>query len=184
MSDLKFSVVRYGNVMGSRGSVIPFFKNILDNSKKPFPITDEKMTRFNITLDQSVETVLFALRDQMGGEIFVPKLESYKITDICKALDNKRKIKNIGIRAGEKINEEMITVHDGINTFDIGKYYMILPSRKEQQNKILKYFKKKYKIKRMNSNFSYNSGNNKNFLTIKKLKDMISNFKVENKKDN
>ena len=104
MSDLKFSVVRYGNVMGSRGSVIPFFKNILDNSKKPFLLLTKKMTRFNITLDQSVETVLFALEIRWV-ENFVPKLESYKITDICKALDNKRKIKNIGIRAGEKINE-------------------------------------------------------------------------------
>ena len=180
MSDFKFSVVRYGNVMGSRGSVIPFFKNILENSKKPFPITDERMTRFNISLNQSVETVLFALKDQMGGEIFVPKLHSYKITDICKALDNKRKIKIIGIRAGEKIDEEMITIHDGANTFDIGEYYMILPSRQEQQNKILRYFRK-YKIKKMGSNFSYNSGNNQKFLTIKQLKKTLINFKGDKK---
>ena len=173
LSDYKFSVVRYGNVMSSRGSVIPFFKNILKNVKKPFPVTDKRMTRFNISLDQSVETVLFAIKSQIGGEIFVPKLPTYKIIDICQALDKNRKIKIIGIREGEKIHEEMITIHDGLNTYDIGKYYVILPSNRKIHNKILNIFKKKFDLKKMNKNFSYNSGNNNKFLTIKELKKII-----------
>lgn len=173
VSKFKFSVVRYGNVMGSRGSVIPFFQNITKTSGKYFPVTDPDMTRFNITLDESIQTVLFALKNQQGGEIFVPKLFSYRITDICKALDEKKEVKIIGIRAGEKIHEEMITVHDGINTIDIGKYFIIMPSRNYQQKKILNYFNKNYKLKKMKSNFSYNSGNNKNFLSKNDLKKLI-----------
>ena len=175
VSKFKFSVVRYGNVMGSRGSVIPFFQNIIKTSNKSFPVTDPEMTRFNITLDESIQTVLFALKNQQGGEIFVPKLFSYCVTDICKALDEKRKLKIIGIRAGEKIHEEMITVHDGVNTIDIGKYFIIMPSRNYQQKKILNYFKKNYKVKKMKNNFSYNSGNNKKFLSKNDLKKLIIN---------
>ena len=133
------------------------------------------MTRFNITLDQSIDTVLFALKTQQGGEIFVPKLPSYKIPDICKAIDSKKRVKIIGIRPGEKIHEEMISYNDGFNTIDIGKYYLIMPSRKFQQNKILRYFEKKYNTKKMRNGFSYNSGNNKNFLSPSDLKKLISN---------
>ena len=175
VSKFKFSVVRYGNVMGSRGSVIPFFQNIVKTSNKPFPVTDPEMTRFNITLEESIQTVLFALKNQQGGEIFVPKLFSYRVIDICKALDEKRELKIIGIRAGEKIHEEMITVHDGINTIDIGKFFIIMPSRNYQQKKILNYFNKNYKIKKMKNNFSYNSGNNKKFLSKNDLKQLIIN---------
>ena len=175
ISNFSFSVVRYGNVMGSRGSVIPFFQKIAKSSNKPFPITDKKMTRFNITLDQSIDTVLFALKMQQGGEIFVPKLPSYKIPDICKAIDAKKKVKVVGIRPGEKINEEMISYNDGFNTIDIGRYYIIMPSRKYQQNKILRYFKKKNNVKKVKNGFSYNSGNNKKFLSSSDLKKLISN---------
>ena len=172
-----FSVVRYGNVMGSRGSVIPTFLDIYNSNvnKKVFPITDERMTRFNITLDESVKTVLFALNNQQGGEIFVPKQKSYKITDVCKAIDKNRKFKIIGIRPGEKIDEEMISVHDGNNSVDIGNYYLILPTNEEHTARILKYYKKKFRVKKMNKNFSYNSKNNNDYLSVKDLKKLIFN---------
>ncbi len=177
ISNYNFSVVRYGNVMGSRGSVIPTFLKIFnyDKNKKVFPITDERMTRFNITLDESIETVLFALKNQKGGEIFVPKQKSYKITDVCKAIDKNRKIKIIGIRPGEKIDEEMISIHDGINSVDIGNYYLILPVNKEHSARILKHYKNKFKIKKLSKNFSYNSKNNNKYLSVKDLKKLIFN---------
>ena len=177
ISNYNFSVVRYGNVMGSRGSVIPTFLKIFNynKNKKVFPITDERMTRFNITLDESIETVLFALKNQQGGEIFVPKQKSYKITDVCKAIDKNRKIKIIGIRPGEKIDEEMISIHDGINSVDIGGYYLILSANKEHSSRILKHYKKKFKIKNLSKNFSYNSKNNNKYLSVKDLKKLIFN---------
>ena len=177
ISNYNFSVVRYGNVMGSRGSVIPTFLKIFNynKNKKVFPITDERMTRFNITLDESIETVLFALKNQQGGEIFVPKQKSYKITDVCKAIDKNRKIKIIGIRPGEKIDEEMISIHDGINSVDIGGYYLILSANKEHSSRILKHYKKKFKIKNLSKNFSYNSKNNNKYLSVKDLKNLIFN---------
>tara|TARA_Y100000816_G_scaffold104677_1_gene72960 strand:+ start:5006 stop:6031 length:1026 start_codon:yes stop_codon:yes gene_type:complete len=180
ISNFNFSVVRYGNVMGSRGSVIPTFLNILNSgkNKKIFPITDERMTRFNITLEESIETVLFALKNQQGGEIFVPKQKSYKITDVCKSIDKNIKIKIIGIRPGEKIDEEMISIHDGINSVDIGNFYLILPMNKEHSARVLKYYKKKFKIKKLNKNFSYNSKNNNKFLSVKDLKKLIFNKKL------
>ena len=174
ISKYKFSVVRYGNVMGSRGSVIPFFQNITKSPKQPFPVTDKKMTRFNITLDQSIHAVLFAIKNQQGGEVFVPKLFSYRVVDICKALDKSRKLKFIGIRPGEKVHEEMITVHDGLNTIDAGKFYIIMPSNSLQQKKILNFFKKNFKAKKMSNNFSYNSGNNNRFLSNEVLKKLIA----------
>ncbi len=177
INNYNFSVVRYGNVMGSRGSVIPTFLDIYNSNinKKVFPITDERMTRFNITLDESVKTVLFALNNQQGGEIFVPKQKSYKITDVCKAIDKNRKFKIIGIRPGEKIDEEMISLHDGNNSVDIGNYYLILPTIEEQTIRILKYYKKKFKVKKMNKNFSYNSKNNNDYLSVTDLKKLIFN---------
>jgi len=177
ISNYNFSVVRYGNVMGSRGSVIPTFLDIYNSNvnKKVFPITDERMTRFNITLDESVKTVLFALNNQQGGEIFVPKQKSYKITDVCKAIDKNRKFKIIGIRPGEKIDEEMISVHDGNNSVDIGNYYLILPTNEEHTTRILKHYKKKFRVKKMNKNFSYNSKNNNDYLSVKDLKKLIFN---------
>ena len=123
--DLRFSVVRYGNVMGSRGSVIPFF---LQEAKKGIiPVTHKDMTRFNISLKEGVEMVLWAIENAMGGEIFVPKIPSYSIETVAKAIAPNAEIKYVGIRPGEKLHEEMITTSDSYNTIDIGDYYAILP---------------------------------------------------------
>ena len=169
--DIKFSVVRYGNVMGSRGSVIPFFKN----KKKTgvLPITDKRMTRFNITLQDGVDFVLQSLDKMWGGEIFVPKIPSYKIFDVAKAISSDAKHKIVGIRPGEKLHEEMITATDSLNTLEFDKYFVILPSaplwdiekfKKESNSSIGKF---------CDFGMSYNSGTNKHFLTIKELKKLI-----------
>src|SRR6266581_745323 len=123
---IKFSVVRYGNVMGSRGSVIPFFLN--KKSGGVLPITDERMTRFNISLDDGVKLVLYALENMWGGEIFIPKIPSYRILDVADAIAPDCKKEVIGIRPGEKLHEEMITTTDAINTIEFEKYFVILPS--------------------------------------------------------
>lgn len=157
-----FSVVRYGNVMGSRGSVIPYFKKIQNLGY--LPITDIRMTRFNITMNQSIDLVLSALISSKGGEIFVPKIPSYRITDLAKAINPKCKIKIIGIRPGEKLHEEMITSSDSYSTFHRGKCYIIINPSNEN---IFKYYRKKFR--RVPEGFSYNSGQNQDFLTVKKL---------------
>ncbi len=126
--DIRFSVVRYGNVMGSRGSVIPFFINKRDSGATELPVTDERMTRFNISLQAGVDLVMFAIGHHLGGEIFVPKIPSYHIVDVAKAIAPNLPIREIGIRPGEKLHEEMITMTDALNTIDLGKYYAILPS--------------------------------------------------------
>lgn len=125
---VKFSVVRYGNVMGSRGSVIPFFINKRDNGAKELPITDMRMTRFNISLQAGVDLVLWAIENHLGGEIFIPKIPSYHIKDVATAIAPNLPQVEVGIRPGEKLHEEMITATDALNTIDIGKYYAILPS--------------------------------------------------------
>ena len=168
LKNLSFSVVRYGNVMGSRGSVIPFFKNQAKKGK--LSITDKLMTRFNITLKESVSMVLFALKNSQGGEIFVPKIPSYKITDLAKAICPNCIFEIIGIRQGEKIHEEMITSSDSYSTIDIGKYYVILPANRK---KFINYYSKKYKIKKLTKGFSYNSGSNKDFLNVSDLKKLM-----------
>jgi|TARA_B100002052_G_C15804091_1_gene562625 UDP-N-acetylglucosamine 4,6-dehydratase len=168
LKNLSFSVVRYGNVMGSRGSVIPFFKNQAKKGK--LSITDKLMTRFNITLKESVSMVLFALKNSQGGEIFVPKIPSYKITDLAKAICPNCIFEIIGIRQGEKIHEEMITSSDSYSTIDIGKYYVILPANRK---KFINYYSKKYKIKKLTKGFSYNSGSNKDFLKVSDLKKLM-----------
>jgi UDP-N-acetylglucosamine 4,6-dehydratase len=162
---IKFSIVRYGNVMNSRGSVIPLFKQF--SQKGYFPVTDGNMTRFNITLNQAIDMVLWVLQNSKGGEIFVPKIPSYNILDLTKAINPKNKIKYIGIRPGEKINEEMISTNDSYNTYDLGKYYAILnPSNV----KTLKYYKK---FKKFKKGKSYNSKDNEKFLTVVELKKLI-----------
>jgi len=134
--DIKFSVVRYGNVMGSRGSVIPFFMDKRDSGANELPITDMNMTRFNISLQAGVDLVMFAIDHHLGGEIFVPKIPSYHIIDVANAIAPKLSLVEIGIRPGEKLHEEMITITDALNTIDLGKYYAILPtiSYKHQKN--------------------------------------------------
>lgn len=166
--DLHFSVVRYGNVMGSRGSVVPFF---LDKKKEGvLPITDPEMTRFNISLDDGVEMVLWALEHAVGGEIFVPKIPSYNIVDVATAIAPECEQKIIGIRAGEKLHEEMITTCDSINTVDLGYYFAILPSGGEYD--IDSYCKKTGGVK-VGEGFSYNSGKNTDFLSVDQLKELI-----------
>ena len=168
LKNFNFSVVRYGNVMGSRGSIIPFF---LEKAKTgELPITDLNMTRFNITLKDSVTMVLYAIQNSLGGGILVPKIPSYKIIDIAKAIGPNCKIKLIGIRPGEKIHEELVSSSDSINTIDIGKYYIILPSKNKE---ILKKFSKVNKFKHVKNNFSYSSGTNKKFLKVNELRNLI-----------
>ena len=128
VKDIRFSVVRYGNVMGSRGSVIPFFIQKRDEGAKEIPITDMRMTRFNISLEAGVQLVMFALGHHLGGEIFIPKIPSYHIKDVATAIAPDIPQVEVGIRPGEKLHEEMITTTDALNTIDLGRYYAILPS--------------------------------------------------------
>lgn len=166
--EISFSVVRYGNVMGSNGSVIPFFMEKKKNGT--LPITDPNMTRFNISLDGGVEMVLHALENAWGGELFVPKIPSYHITDIAEAIGPECKKEIIGIRPGEKIHEEMITPSDSFNTYDLGKYYVILPS---VPNWDLNSFIAKFSAKKVPNGFSYNSGDNTEWETVDSLKSLI-----------
>lgn len=166
--DIRFSVVRYGNVMGSNGSVIPFF---IKKRKDGFlPITDPEMTRFNISLQEGVEMVLFSLEHALGGEIFVPKIPSYKILDVAKAVAPDARIEIVGIRPGEKVHEEMITPSDSFTTYDIGKYYAILPQIPAWE---VKDFVKKFKAKLAPSGLHYNSGTNKDWLSVDDIRGLI-----------
>ncbi len=169
-NDIKFSIVRYGNVMGSRGSVIPFF--IKEASKNIIPITDVNMTRFNILLEEGVNMVMWALKNMKGGEIFVPKIPSYRITDLAKAIAENCAIKIIGIRPGEKIHEEMITKSDSFSTIDLGNYYAILPSDLSVHKK---YIKDKVSFTEVKENFSYNSGENTHFLSVEEIRNLLKN---------
>ena len=163
-----FSVVRYGNVMGSNGSVIPFF--IKKKEEGILPITDPNMTRFNISLNEGVEMVLNALENAWGGEILIPKIPSYRITDLANAIGPECEHPVIGIRSGEKIHEEMITSSDSFTTYDLGRYYVILPQHPVWD---LNMYIKKFKAKKVDEGFSYNSGKNKNFLTVDELRMLI-----------
>lgn len=167
--DLKLSVVRYGNVMGSRGSVIPFFMK--KASEGVLPITDDKMTRFNISLDQGVDMVLYALENHWGGEIFVPKIPSYKITDVASAIGPNCDQKIVGIRPGEKLHEEMITETDSYSTLDCGKYYVILPSLNTmwKVDSFIKHFSAEF----VPQGFKYNSGTNDEWVTVEDIRGLI-----------
>ena len=167
--NIKFSVVRYGNVMGSNGSVIPFFIN-KKRKGEVLPITDEKMTRFNISLDGGVDMVLHAMEQAWGGEIFIPKIPSYKITDIAMAIAPELKHKVIGIRPGEKIHEEMITPSDSFFTYDLGEYYVILPQTPKWD---MDEFTSNFGAVRVEEGFSYNSGNNQEWETVESLRELI-----------
>jgi UDP-N-acetylglucosamine 4,6-dehydratase len=167
-SPIKFSVVRYGNVMGSNGSVIPFF--LKKKQDGTLPITDINMTRFNISLQGGVEMVMHALENAWGGEIYVPKIPSYRITDIAEAIAPKAEIKVIGIRPGEKVHEEMITSSDSYLTYDLGKYFVILPSTPKWD--VQKYISTNNAVK-VEEAFSYNSFNNTEWLTVEELRMLI-----------
>ena len=169
--DIKFSVVRYGNVMGSRGSVIPFFKKKKENGI--LPITDTRMTRFNITLQQGVDFVLQCLDKMWGGELFVPKIPSYKILDVAKAIAPDCKHEIVGIRPGEKLHEEMITVTDALNSIEFENYFVILPSKELWD---IDKFRKESNTsvgKMCEFGFSYNSDTNNEFLSVEKIKILI-----------
>lgn len=177
--DIRFSIVRYGNVMGSRGSVIPFF---LDRrASGVLPITSPEMTRFNISLEEGVDMVIWALENAVGGEIFVPKIPSYRILDVAQAIAPNAEHRIIGIRPGEKIHEEMITVSDSFSTIDLGDYFAILPAASDfdAEGYVAQRGGQKVPI-----GFSYNSGSNDRFLTVEEIRTLIRtqvdpNFTVE-----
>jgi len=177
-SDVKFSVVRYGNVMGSRGSIVPFFKQLVAEGSKNLPITDTAMTRFNISLDDGVKLVIFALKHMWGGEIFVPKIPSYRITDIAKAIAPDLDTEIIGIRPGEKIHEDLISETDALNAVEFESHFVITPTISDWSieeyakngplgiGKICKY------------GFRYSSDNNPDFLDIPQLQALTKEYKV------
>ncbi|HEC43941.1 MAG TPA: UDP-N-acetylglucosamine 4,6-dehydratase (inverting) [Bacteroides sp.] len=164
--DLRFSVVRYGNVMGSRGSVIPFFMNQRHNGI--LPVTHKDMTRFNISLEESVEMVEFTIQQAMGGEILVPKIPSYTIETVAEAIAPNCKTEEIGIRPGEKLHEEMITLSDAVHTIEFEKYFAILPSDADKTK-----YMKHYKGKEVNPGFHYSSDNNDRWITVEEMRDLI-----------
>lgn len=166
--DVRFSVVRYGNVMGSRGSVIPFFLGRRDQGS--LPITDGEMTRFNISLDGGVDLVMWALNHAEGGEIFVPKIPSYRVTDVASAVAPSAQQEIIGIRPGEKIHEEMITASDSPNTVDLGDYFAILPPGDPA---VIERYCSRRNARLVPSGFSYDSGTNGHFLSIEEIRVLI-----------
>jgi UDP-N-acetylglucosamine 4,6-dehydratase (inverting) len=171
VNPINFSVVRYGNVMGSNGSVIPFFQSRKSTGK--LPITDPSMTRFNISIEEGVEMVLHALKYSEGGEIFVPKIPSYNIIDLANAICDKCDKPVVGIRPGEKLHEEMISTADSFYTYDLGKYYVILPPN---YNLGMQEFIKRFNAIKVENGFSYNSGTNSDWETIETLKQKIKNL--------
>ncbi len=172
--DIRFSVVRYGNVMGSSGSVIPFFINKRDSGETELPITDMRMTRFNISLEDGVALVMFALGHHLGGEIFIPKIPSYKICDVATAIAPDMKQVEVGIRPGEKLHEEMITITDSLDTIDLGKYYAILPSVSFMHSR--EEFLKHHNAKMVPKGFHYSSDNNTEWETVESMRENIKKY--------
>ena len=172
--NITFSVVRYGNVLGSRGSILP--KLLHENRYANFfSITDKNMTRFNITIDEAIKTVIWSLFNAMGGEVVVPKLSSYRILDLVSAINGNKKINYIGIRPGEKMHEEMISVNDSSNVISVDKYFLILPF---DIKKFLSKYKKQINMIKKQKPFSYNSFDNK-FIHTSKLKKIID-YQINN----
>jgi UDP-N-acetylglucosamine 4,6-dehydratase len=171
-----FSVVRYGNVSNSRGSVIPIFNEINRKNEK-FLVTHKEMTRFNISLEDATNFTANSIKEMIGGEIFVPKIPSYNIVDLVKAFKKNPNIKIIGLRPGEKLHEEMISIHDSTNTLEAKDHFIILPNVDFFDYNLNSYIRKKNKIKykKLEKRFSYNSQENKNFLSINQLKKIIAN---------
>lgn len=167
--DIRFSVVRYGNVMGSRGSVIPFFFDKAKSGK--LPITHKDMTRFNISLEEGVEMVLWSIENALGAEIFVPKIPSYTIETVAKAIAPNAELEYVGIRPGEKLHEEMITESDSYNTIEFDKYYAILPSHEDKQK-----YLDHYKAWEVEKGFKYNSGTNSDWDTVESMREKIKKY--------
>lgn len=169
--DLTFSVVRYGNVAGSRGSVIPFFQNIIDNDGKELPITDYRMTRFWIDLEEGVELVIKALQDAKGGETFISKIPSFKITDLAQAMLPGCEMPEVGIREGEKLHEVMVTKEDSMTTYEYEKHYIIYPHFEWWNKELLPGGKK------VEQGFEYSSGNNSEWLSVEELQKKLADMK-------
>lgn len=181
-----FSIVRYGNVLMSRGSVIPKFIEDI-KAKRTLNITHPEMTRFNITIDEGVDFVINSLANSIGGEIFIPKLPSFKIIDLLKCFDNKVKHKITGIRPGEKLHEEMITLSDSYNTIESKKFFIILPHQGKllsDKKRTLSQYMERFSAKKPKIPYSYNSKDNKDFLSINKLKKLILEQKSKHNLDN
>lgn len=181
--DVRFSIVRYGNVMGARGSVIPFFIDRRDKGAKELPITDTRMTRFNTTCQDAVDMVLFTIEKQLGGEIFIPKCPSYRITDIAKAIAPNMQIVEIGIRSSEKLHEQMITKDDAVNTIELSHSYAILPALAYTGNRNKEAYLKYYDAKLVPDGFRYSSDTNYEWETVNSIREKIRkyvnpNFKV------
>jgi UDP-N-acetylglucosamine 4,6-dehydratase len=170
---ISFSVVRYGNVTGSRGSVIPEF--LKQKKHGNFLVTEKSMTRFNISLESAIEMVLWALKNSIGGEVIIPKLKAFRVVDLAKAVDPTLKIEFTGVRPGEKIHEELISVADNLNTYDIGKYYILL----NQDEKLISFYKKNFKAKRISGNFNYTSEHKNTHLNNLELKKIIKEYLTE-----
>lgn len=168
--DLRFTVVRYGNVMGSRGSVIPFFLEKAKNGGV-LPVTHKDMTRFNITLEEGVEMVLWALENSLGGELLVPKIPSYRIEDVARAIAPDARLEYVGVRPGEKLHEEMITESDSYSTIDLGKYYAILPSGCNKTK-----FIEHYNAREVKPGFRYQSGENREWVSIEEMRNLIKEY--------
>ncbi len=166
--DLKFSVVRYGNVMGSRGSVIPFFLN--KRSEGVIPITDPRMTRFNITLQEAVDLVLYALAHMWGGELYVPKIPSYRITDLAEAIAPDCRQDVVGIRPGEKLHEEMITETDALASLEFKDHFVILPSTRLWD---VSGYMETFNGRHCDQGFAYSSGTNSEWLSVEQLRRLI-----------
>ena len=168
--ELSFSVLRYGNVLHSRGSILPLLIERLKKNKS-FKITDKKMTRFNIELDRAIEISIESIKNMIGGEIFIPKLKSYRVIDLANALNKNNKIEVIGIRPGEKLHEEMISNIDSLNSYDLGnKFVLIDPLSK-------RLLKKYHNYKKMKNYYSYNSFDNENYLTVKELEKIVVKYR-------
>ena len=170
-----FSVVRYGNVAGSRGSVIPLFKSIIESGKNELPITDYRMTRFWITLEEGVKLVFKALEESKGGETYISKIPSFKITDLAKAMKEDCELKEVGIREGEKIHEVMITKDDSRSTYEYENHYIIYPHFDWWNSE--KYFTKGGKP--VEDGFEYNSGTNKEWLSVEDLRERLEKLNLE-----
>lgn len=166
--DISFSIVRYGNVAGSRGSVIPFFQNIIENGGKELPITDYRMTRFWISLVQGVELVIKALEEAKGGETFISKIPSFKITDLAQAMLPGCEMPEVGIREGEKLHEIMVTVEDSMTTYEYDKHFIVYPQ--------MVWSEKRRPVptgKKVAEGFSYSSGNNTEWLSIEQIQELL-----------
>ena len=170
--DIKFCVLRYGNVMGSRGSVVPFFRRLASSGK--LPITDNQMTRFTISLEQGVEFALMVLKYGLGGEIFVPKLPSYRLVDLAKSIAPDCELKHVRRRPGEKFHEGMITSTDSENTYESDSFFIIFP---DNTRGLLDHHMSKFNLTSVVPGFSYNSRDNHHFLSVEELKDVLKNVR-------